>query len=144
MKRTDPVPPCSDFLGEWGHEPEKDSTAFASLGPKTYALDLVSGKTMAKCKGISRAKADEQMNVNMFREVLTGERPCILTRQEQWSRTSAPVDGDCGYKIRVLRDFGRTTRLTAAKRAPDKAVFEGEDLKSIATVPFGHSSLASY
>jgi hypothetical protein len=144
MKRSDPVPPCSDFLGEWGHEPEKDSTAFASLGPKTYALDLVSGKTMAKCKGISRAKADEQMNVNMFREVLTGERPCILTRQEQWSRTSAPVDGDCGYKIRVLRDFGRTTRLTAAKRAPGKAVFEGEDLKSIATVPFGHSSLASY
>lgn len=145
MKRADPIPPCSDFLGEWGHEPEKDAVAFASLAPKTYALDLESGKTMAKCKGISKAKANVEMNVEMFRQVLAGERACILTHQEQWARTNAAIDGDCGYKIKVTRDFGRTTRMTAAKRAPAKPIFEadGETLKAIATVPFGHSSLVA-
>jgi DNA polymerase type B, organellar and viral len=142
MKKTDPVPPCDDFLGEWGHEPEKDATAFASLGPKTYALDLVGGGVMAKCKGIGKAAAGSSMSVGLFKEILTGERACIFTRQEQWARTNAPVDGDCGYRIRVTRDFGRTTRLTAAKRAPlPPEFFEDGSLRAIRSAPFGHNTI---
>lgn len=52
MKKTDPIPPSDGFLGTWDHEGEKDSTAFASLGPKVYVMQCTNGKNKVKAKGI--------------------------------------------------------------------------------------------
>jgi hypothetical protein len=140
-KRSDLVPECDGFLGDWEHEPEKDSVEFASLGPKTYALALENGGCMSKCKGISKKVAAVTMDVGKFKEILLGETACIVSRQEQWKRTNEVVDGDRGFKVKIEKDFGRTTRFTASKRMPcAPEVDEEGKVVAIMTKPFGYKS----
>lgn len=140
-----PTTTAGEFLGDWGHEPEKDCTEFASLGPKTYALTCVNGNNIVKCKGIGKAAANSSMSVDIFKEVLVGEAEAVRTRSQQFQKTTGCIEtesgkADHGWRVKILEAFARTTRLTAAKRQTCAPEYEGGELKTIRTVPFGYSS----
>lgn len=80
------------------------------------------------------------MTIEIFEEILKGERPCIFTRAEFWRRTvigPETTEGkESGYHVQIVSG-SRMSRATASKRVP---FTEGSD---VSTRPFGYRATST-
>lgn len=128
------------MLGDLGEEKDKRSVAFASLGPKTYALTLEvpyrGAKEIVKAKGIKNESAKTAFSVEKFGDILTGKVRSLKAKQTQFMSTHA----EKGPQVFIIDDYVRTVRLTFAKRRVLPPLYDKCDgqLRAILCVPFGY------